>query len=199
MKKLKDIHLVMPFSRYHLKDDLIAHYGPMGIMMHPIIYSSAQLIRFNRAWVDEFVILGDEPVWPPVDPCYAKINEFIAGHDFVDDDYYVVACDDDMFEDGVFDAIKKMDDDIVVISMKRADGWSTLNADPKSMKTGFVGCEQLFIKGHIFKTLQYNDKNNCADGEMAEALKRREDIRYEPLLFALWNYLDQKETKELGA
>lgn len=186
---MKSINLIMPFSRAHLKDDLIRLYEPMDIIIYQIMFESESYIDFKREWVKPFFVPYPRP---PALSAVNAVNYFLRNHEFLDDDYYVLAPDDDMYAPGVFDSIKKMDDDIIIISMDRGGKTSferTLRAEPNNMRVNFVGGEQVFAKGKIFKNIQF-EIDYFADGKMVEKLKEKHAFRYEPELFVLFNYLN---------
>lgn len=191
---MKKIHLIMPFSRRHLKDKLIQYYEPMDIIIHQIMYKSEKYIDFKRKWVKPCII-SDKPSDKSINIGNHAVNCFIKDHEFTDNDYYIITPDDDMFNSDVFNKIKKMDNDIIVISMDRGKLTSykqMLYAEQKYMRVGYVGAEQVFIKGKIFKELKYDDTDCCGDGVVIESLKEKYDFRYEPKLFVKFNYFNPK-------
>ncbi len=204
-RKPNRIHCVMPFYRMENKDKLIEAYRPMGVILHPIMFKDEweEVIDFDEHWIEPFIVpmQSSEGEAERIE-CF-KRNKFIAGHIFNDDDYYVCVDDDDMYESGVFDEIRKMDDDIIIISMKR--GYqipknipfdrqyhtNTLIAHPGNVKTGFISCQQSFVKGKIFKQHFFDEEYQAWDGLMAIHHKESgEQIAYRPELFALFNYYE---------
>ena len=190
----------MPFSRLELKDILLDAYRPMNIILHPIMFKY-EATEFKEAWV--------EPVIIPISKCYAankgayKRNWFITNCTIKDEDYYLTVDDDDMYEAGVFDKVKTFDDDIVIISLKRGyhipDGvlsrrryeTSTLYACPENVRPGHISTQQSFVKGKVFKLRLFEDSSFGSDGIMAVRRKvEGEQIRYEPGLYALFNYYE---------
>jgi hypothetical protein len=159
--------------------------------------------EFAEPWIFPLIIPVNSRDCTALMPGNFKRNYFIKNAEIVDDDYYVTVDDDDMYDAGVFDKIKSMDDDIVVISMKRGDfipmgvseirkyPTTTLYAHPDNVQTGSISAQQSFIKGKIFKTHLFNEENHCWDGEMAMHHKESgEQIKYEPELYALFNYYE---------
>ncbi len=199
--KKSNIHLVMPFTRFHLLDTLIKCYEPMDIIWHPIMFEGkAGEGAFDKPWIDPLVIQDNLHPKKSI-TAYFKVNYFIKHHTFIDEDYYCFSCDDDMIEDGVYDAVKQMDDDIVIISLKRGDripvaatwkhGTNTLYADPSNVQINSISAQQSFVKGKIFKEHLFNEGFSGADGEMAIHYKESgEQIRYEPDLFVMFNYYE---------
>ena len=201
-RKPNKIHLVMPFYRQENKDKLIEAYRPMGVILHPIMFQD-DVVEFNESWIEPFLIPTDssECKVGRVE-CY-KRNKFIFKHTFIDDDYYVCVDDDDMYEPNVFNEVSKMDDDIVIISMKR--GYqipkdttierryhtNTLIAHPDNIEIGRISGQQSFVKGHIFKQHSFHEEYQAWDGLMAIRHKESgQQIAYRPELYALFNYYE---------
>ena len=196
---MKNVHLFMPFTRYELWSKLLDAYRPMNVILHPLTFTGTPPVEYSEEWIQPFVYnkpkYGDFGV-----PLH---NAFIREFPIADDDYYVQMADDDMYESGVFDSIRKLDDPVVIISMKRGDcvppnalperayPTNTLLAKPENMVVGKVGGEQVFMKGSILKLIQYDENYPAiADGLMAEYLKTIYPIHYEPDLFALFNFYE---------
>jgi hypothetical protein len=184
LKLPTQIHLIMPFGRPHLKEILLREYEPMGVILHPIFLPGETVCFEETDWVQPFVC--------------GKGNTEIVGRDF-----YIVMPDDDMIEPGVCDKVREMEDDIIVVSMKRGDNvpdvstnvsgacpTHTLYAHPSCMRPCGVGIEQLFIRGFIFKTLYLDETNLWGDGELASKLVNRYPVRYEPELYVRFNYYE---------
>jgi hypothetical protein len=218
--KTNKIHLVMPFYRMENKEKLIEAYRPMGVILHPILfwdeaaefYSAHPEINAESAfeswvsdepWILPFIIPMKSFECEAERPECFKRNKFIAGHIFNDDDYYVCVDDDDMYEPNVFDSVSQMDDDIVIISMKR--GYqipkgvetarryhtSTLIAHPDNVKFACISGQQSFVKGKIFKQHTFDEDLFYWDCEIATHHKESgEQIAYRPDLFALFNYYE---------
>lgn len=199
----KQIHIVMPFSRPENMDKLIESYRPMNVILHPIMFDN-ELVDFpDEPWIKPLMIPMSSTDCKVMMPGTKKRNLFIKNCEIVDEDYYLTADDDDMYEPNVFDEIKNMDSDIVIISMKRGHRTpkdvptsrnyptTTLFASPDNMKIGFVSAQQLFVKGHLFKSHLHNENTHCWDGELAEHyLESNEQITYRPDMFALFNYYE---------
>jgi hypothetical protein len=199
---LKQIHLIMPFSRHENKETLTEAYRPMGIIWHPIVFEDEEK-PFGEDWILPFIIPMHSSDCKVKMPGTYKRNRWIEKNQIIDEDYYVTVDDDDMYEPGVFDAVKQMDDDIVIISMKRGnncpDGVSlerryptdTLIANPGNVRIGEISAQQSFVKGKIFKQHFFNEGYHCWDGEIAIHHKEGgEQIAYRPDLFALFNYYE---------
>jgi hypothetical protein len=198
------IHIVMPFMRVENKQILTDAYRSMDIIWHPIMFQN-EAVEFNEAWIEPLVIPVDSAIdlngYYPQD---YKRNYFIQNYPIIPDDYYVAADDDDMYEPNVMNEIKQMNDDIVIISMKR--GYripkgvipdrrypiSTLYAHPDNIRIGKISNQQSFIKGKHFGRILYPpDVGNCADGYLAIQRKTEKiQTAYRPDLFALLNYYE---------
>jgi len=178
------IHLIMPFGRPHLKEILLREYEPMGVILHPIFLPGETVCFEETDWVQPYV-------------CGKGNTEII------DRDFYIVMPDDNMIEPGVCDKIRGMEDDIVVVSMKRGDKvpaevttvsgrcpTHTLYAHPSCMRPCGVGIEQLFIRGFIFKKIRLDEHDIWGDGVLASHLARWYPIRYEPELYVRFNYYE---------
>jgi hypothetical protein len=199
---MKNIHLITPFMRNHLKATLIDAYGPMNVLWHPIVFQDEPL-DFNEPWIVPYVIPMNRADCKTAMPQYTMRNHWIQNNEIIDDDYYVTVDDDDMYEAGVFDAVRQMDDDIVIISMKRGHfipkdviiirryPTRTLIADPANVRRGEISSQQSFVKGKIFKAHLFDDSSQFGDGDMAVHHKEDgEQIAYRPDLFALFNYYE---------
>ena len=191
-----------PFMRHHLKETLIKAYRPMDVIWHPIVFQD-ESADFNEPWIFPFVIPMDRADCKSKMPQYTMRNYWIESYPIVDEDYYVTVDDDDMYEQGVFDAVKLIDDDIVIISLKRGHRVpkdaipirqyppSTLLAHPDNVRRGEISSQQSFVKGKIFKAHRFDDSSQFGDGDMAVHHKEDgEQIVYRPDLFALFNYYE---------
>jgi hypothetical protein len=201
-RKTKQIHLITPFMRHHLKAILIAAYGPINVLWHPIVFQD-ESADFNEPWIFPYVIPMNRADCKSKMPQYTMRNHWIQNNEIIDDDYYVTVDDDDMYEADVFDAIKEMNDDIVIISMKR--GYQipkdaapirqypieTLWAHADYVQRGKISSQQSFVKGKIFKKHLFDDSSQFGDGDMAIHHKEAgEQIAYRSDLFALFNFYE---------
>lgn len=202
---MKDIHLIIPFSRPENKDKLIEAYRPMGVILHPVMFcdEAVDFEDINEAWIYPSIIMQPAQSCTVMMPGCFKRNWWIQNNEIVPDDYYVTVDDDDMYEPNVMAEIRKMDDDIVIISMKRGHRvpkgvpetrkypTNTLWAKPEKVWVGGISAQQSFVKGKIFKEHLFNEEFHCWDGEIAVHHKESgEQIAYRPDLFALFNYYE---------
>lgn len=199
----KTVHIIIPFSRPENKDKLIEAYRPMNVILHLLMFDNELTDFPDEPWIKPLMIPMSSDECNVLMPGTFKRNKFIKGCGIIDDDYYVTADDDDMYEPNVFDEIRKMDDDIVIISMKRGHRMpkgvkpprdyptDTLFAAPENVSLGEISAQQSFVKGKIFKEHLHNEAFHCWDGELAVHHKESgEQIAYRPDLFALFNYYE---------
>lgn len=168
-------HIVTPFYRYENEDFL--KENTKGFIWHKI----------------EGTVDARDQTW-------GKINKFVAEHEFIDDDYYMILMDDDALPPDFYNDIRHYDQDVIVFSMKRGDNIPegldafrahptfTLIASRDNMKVGHVGLQQIMMRGRIFKNLKCEDVY-YADGLAAERLKD-ENVKYVPDIYILFNYLE---------
>ena len=196
------IHLVMPLWRREHKDALTAAYRPMDVIWHPIMFQD-EAVEFNEPWIFPVIIPMDAKDCKAAHPGTFKRNWFIEHCPITEEDYYVCVDDDDMYESNVMSEIKAMNDDIVIISMKRGHKIpveavhprrypiDTLYAQPDYVAIAGISGQQSFVKGKIYREHPFDDSSGTWDGEMAIHHKESgEQIAYRPDLFALFNYYE---------
>lgn len=190
---MRNLHVVIPFSRPYLLDILLGIYGNCSSIN--LIVTDEQFSLFKDRWKPYYPQMIVMP-YGEGDLCYMKINHFIQTQPIIDDDYYWCMCDDDAVEYNVIPSIKEMNDDIIFISMKRGQ-WgiyphpaTTLIAHPTNVNIGTIGLEQVIIKGSIFKTLTHDINNHASDGAMAVYLYNRykDKIKFVPDLYVMFNW-----------
>ena len=204
----RQVHIIMPFSRPENEQKLINSYNELGVNLYFIMFQDeAEKFGIDGLgdchWVHPIIIPEDSTDCKVMMPGCYKRNWYIKNYTIKDDDYYLTADDDDFYESNVFDEIRKMDDDIVIISMKRGHhtpkGVSilrdyptdTLFAHPDNVKLGHISAQQSFVKGKIFKQHLHNEQFHCWDGELIVHHKEsNEQIAYRPDLYALFNYFE---------
>jgi hypothetical protein len=197
---MRKVHVLIPFSRHDLLGTLIEAYGKMrNVIVHPLTYFNETPVETDKDWVQPYVapITRKGPYGAPL------INSFLRSGKVVEEDLYVTASDNDMYEQNVFSSLLETDDSVIVISMKRgyriplsvpsekAYAPSPLIAGSKNMTVGLVEGEQIFMRGTVAREVVFDDsRDSIACGLVAEYLKSRYFIRYEPNLFALFNYYE---------
>jgi len=197
-----NIHLIMPFSRPENKEKLIEGYRPMNIILHPIMFLDEE-IEFGESWIVPVVIPIEHKDCKSFMPGCFKRNWFIQNEVIIDNDYYLNVDDDDFYEEGVFDEVKKMNDEAVFISMKRGDNipeglprerqYPTypLLAYPYNVRVGEISTQQFIVKGRLYKGKLHNETIHHWDGLLALYWKNTVQVAYRPDLFALFNYFEK--------
>lgn len=197
------VNITTAFYRVNLLNTIIDHYEPMDIIWHPVTFQSEAIEWPDIDWIQPYIIPDNPNVSKEVIALgYYKNNAFIRSGLVNDDDYYICLDDDDMIEPEAVESIKKLDDDTIFISLKRGSntpevkeesrkyGTSTLIADPKNVSVGTVSKQQIVTKGKVFRRLNYLEHVHYADGILAVWLKQNFPIRYEPGLYAMFNYFE---------
>ena len=143
------INVITPFSRpenARIVRDHLARQG-VAVTWHPVVSSVALPVDCLRAWVKPL----RTRVPAGADPFCWKLRAFVESGRIVDGERYGVLCDDDLYEEGVLQAVAGMVEPIVVVSMlrghrvpERSDGGyehpvTPLIARPESMRPGGVG------------------------------------------------------------
>jgi hypothetical protein len=176
----------MPFSRHHLWPHLLEAYRSMDVIIHVLVFADEELPSPLESWTIPYTAPFNSNSIKEQN-IHLLINHFLKKLKIVDEDYYVIVPDDDLYEAGVFDVIKTLNDPVIFISMRRCL-MSTLIACPENVKVGYIGGEQVFMKGSIAKNIQIDTEVPCSDGLLAIELKDKYPIHYEPKLFCLFNY-----------
>ena len=199
---MKEIHLVMPFSRPENKGKIMDAYRGLNVILHPIIFRD-EAIEFGEPWIRPYVIDEPSKLCTVLMPGTYKRNRWIEAHELEPEDYYLTVDDDDFYEPGAFEEVRKEDADIVIISMKRgvqvpevasperAYPTSTLVASPENMRIGRISAQQMFVKGKLFKTHPHNEESHCWDGELAEHYQAsHKNTVFLSQVYALFNYFE---------
>ena len=206
---MKNIHIITPHYRHWMRETLIRYYAPMGIIWHPVMYQdqASEGYQFTEPWIEPCVA----PFNSTDEGVIHKYDYFMDTHKYVDEDYYVMQADDSMYEANVFDRIKQLDDDVVIISCKRGDNiplgvgmrrsysTETLLACPENVHVGGIDQCQIFVKGKYSKLYRLDFMHGAPDGLMAEYFKANYNVRYEPDLYGLFNYFEPDRWDEVKA
>jgi hypothetical protein len=158
-----NIHVVTPFSRFHLETVLLDHLRPFNIQWHPIT-NGAQSLVTQEPWVHSFVY--DTP--EVFDICYEKLNGWLSTYPLIDDDYYCFMCDDDGYTLNFFDQLRECTHSVVFVTT-RGEGFQ-MCACPSNSRVGGSGLRSYAVKGTIAKTMRFNEGNHAADGQMTQHL-----------------------------
>jgi hypothetical protein len=211
---MKMINVITPFSRYHLLPELIPMFEKQNIQWH-IICDELKKDELSKIlcvdmqciphWLNIYPI--DETKLPKQFKWSTKTIEFMKTfrQTIVDDDYYTFFNDDDYYPQGFFDAIRKLDDDVIMVTLKRGQhippdsrvphAITDLVAAPGNMKYGFCGPDSYIIKGKVLKQLEIPCTYSW-DGVMAESIMKMVEsqglkISYHPELYVKFNYFEK--------
>ena len=201
------LHIITPFSRIENKEFYIENYKGKNIIWHPITaYSSIfKWEVFDNPNIQPLVssnILEMES--NKYNPSTLKINYFIKNYPIINDDYYGFIFDDDWMKEDLPEKLNKYNDDVIFVSMKRgyqipegAPGHGTETLIPfKGVGCGQIGFQQIFIKGHILKQMEFfgdreDIRSGMPDGHMAVWLQENFEVKYVTNLYVLFNYLEE--------
>lgn len=193
------IHVICPFMRHHLLQTLLQYLEPMCIEWYPVVLESEKF-EVDLNWVHQIVALNLEEGGLG----YKKVNYFIDTQEVIDDDYYCVMGDDDMYEQGFFDIIREQTADILYVSMSRGnaiptyEGVTPHQTHPLIIKSlddvrrYNINFAQYIMKGKILKQMRFGFVINCEDGIFAEELKEKfpDNSVFLPDLFVFGNYFE---------
>lgn len=174
-----NIHILTPFYRKYLLKTLIHYYSKMNIIWHPICDKiDIEPFKDNKLdWVRPLLC-------PPLkkgQQCYEKFNHWINIDDIEDNDFYGFSGDDDMFEEGLFDELRKVSDsvNVVYISNYRGDkipndGGAPHPVEPIIMKRieqvapCQIGLGEFFVRGKILRQVRFDNHDGAGDGRFAQ-------------------------------
>lgn len=193
------IHVICPFMRQHLLATLIDYLEPMNIEWYPIVLEREKF-EINIEWIHQ-IIIND---LPEGGLGYKKVNYFIDTYPIVDEDYYCLMGDDDMYEQAFFDEIKKQTADIIYVSLSRGNAIPTYEGVTphatypliitklEDVRRYNINFAQYIMKGKILKQMRFGYIENCEDGIFAEQLKEKfpNDYIFLPNLFVFSNYFE---------
>lgn len=194
------IHVITPFYRKHLLPTIINYLKFTGIEWYPVC-DEIDIRAFDsndELWIHPILCA-------PLnrnDHAVRKLNDFIDVTDIIDDDYYGFCGDDDGYEPGFFDTIRRQSAKIIFTSLSRGDTipngahphptYPLIIRGPEDVKPCNIGLCQFVIKGEILRQMRFHNKHNYDDGLFAQELKDRfpNDCVYLPDLFSFGNYLE---------
>lgn len=198
------IHIITPFTRTENKNFYIEKLKNLNIYWHVLLSTDHELCDDVEIKLSPWILvykIDSEKLETFKYKNVEKINNFIKNDLIIDHDYYFILNDDDWLEDNFIEKLKKYNDDILFISMKRGH---TLPHQPiqgtsihgvntlypyKNVGRGSIGFEQMIVKGHILKQMTFIDHGE-SDGFMAEWLQKNFDVKYIQDIFIYFNYLE---------
>lgn len=196
-------HVITPMNRFENFDAINLMLSEHNVHWHVIVDSdSGRRVVSKVQWITPYSY--DNLPGTFFERCNRSINTWMDNHDWVDGDRYCILNDDDAYEPGFFDKIRKYEPaEIVIPSMmrgshipmwvspERAHGTDTLVADPSNMRVGCIGVEQLIVSGRILKGCRL-PLTVAGDGEMIcyIAATNPGKVVYAPDANVWFNYLE---------
>lgn len=195
-----EVHVLCPFYRKNLYKTLLTYYEPMKIIFHPICYPNdfAPFENNKIPWVKPYLCTRF------TDWCiaYQKVNCFLENNELIDEDYYGFVGDDDMFEPGFFDELKKQTTDVVYNSSFNGDHTPTEGIPPASwhppvplimahagdIRVCNIGTSMFWVKGKTLRGMRLGESSHYEDGIFAVSLLSRGTITYLTNSFSFGNY-----------
>lgn len=191
----KRLQNLAPLARSLKTHDIIWHVVEDENPFHELVLHAAWM-RYYRCPNH-----GGDSFWGR---CHYALNWFMDRY-IEKDQYYSFLNDDDDYEPGYW---KKVDevarknnyvDEVMVTSMMRGDqtpegveaerahGTTTLVASLENLRPGYVGLEQVIVKGSLLKKARL-PMNVCGDGEMIEWLCHAYTPTLIPDAYVWFNY-----------
>lgn len=179
-------HVVTPFSRWLNLPALKAMMAQQKVEWHLLLDDWMPRVSFDEPWIH---VSYHRAAPPGFFVGHWLYNMFLDDTNIVDSHHYNLITDDDFFEPGMFDKIRKVDSDIIITSMNRGR-IDVLPAAPGNMSIGRVGLEQLHARGSIMKQYRLNGFYE-SDGFLLEALWREQADKFTfvPEAQVYFNYL----------
>jgi len=178
-------NVMTPYSRWGNLPALTRMLQPENVTWHLLVDEWMPVMSFTQSWIKVF---HGRPPPPRFFIGHWLMNLFLDHTEIRDDEYYILMTDDDYFEPGFFDKLRKYDDDILICSMKRST--DKLIAAPENIGIGRVGLEQLIIKGSVLKQYRVNGFYE-ADGDLIVRLfgDHPTKFRFVPEAVCFFNFL----------
>lgn len=209
------VHVILPFNRYQNKEIIVAFLKSLSnkIVVHPI-EEEPNKSEWGYDWIKPCVcpvinVVNVDPKWgsnwvephinsaQKVDYVYYKLNHFIRNEEIIDNDYYFVYSDDNLFERRMIDEINKCTTDVIFISVKCIYDrtiivHSPIPNDQKSHSISHCGLYNFVIKGWVLKKIIFPNVY-YADGLLMEFLFRNQSLTktYRTDLFALYDHMKE--------
>lgn len=188
------IHIITPFSRLHLWQELCDHLRPFDVQWHPIGSIAAPPLAAlvsdqDRSWIspctfDDFGCF---------DACYAKLNFWLETNEIHPNDYYVFMCDDDGYTLNFFNQLRQCTHEVVWVTVLGRVFFQ--NPASTNCRVGASGLRSYCVRGSVLEHLRFNSERHDADGLMAETLHTRIPHAYQsfrPDMIVLYNYFEPR-------
>lgn len=191
-------NIITPLARFENFIKLKEMLEPKKITWHVLIDDDSSIdIKIQNSWIKKYTCPNSGRAF--FERCNASINWFIDTQEIKDDEMYCILNDDDAYEPEFFN--KLTNNDILITSMERgfripptatgprAHPTTKLWATPEYMKIGYVGVEQIVLKGSILKKYRL-PLNVCGDGMMITQIVRENEVKYIPEANVWFNYFE---------
>lgn len=201
-------HVITPLARFENLKPIMNMLEPMNIHWHVITDDDLGFsFNFQKDWIHSYVCPnGGRAFW---ERCNNSINWFLETQNIESGDMYCFLNDDDGYEPDFFKKIETVrtdsriikDKSVLICSMERGhqippglvhpkDHPTTkLWATPSYMRLGWVGIEQIIIKGSILRNYRL-PLEICGDGMFICNVLRRHEPIYVPNANAWFNYFE---------
>ena len=201
-------HVITPLARFENLKPLISMLQPMEIEWHVITDDDNGFsFNFTQNWIHSYVCPNSEKAfW---ERCNNSINWFLDTQKIEEEDMYCILNDDDGYEPSFFEKLKniqacthiKKDKNVLICSMEREHQipaglvWpkdhpaTKLWATPSYMRIGWVGIEQIIVKGKIIKNYRL-PLEVCGDGYFICKILSKHLPIYVPTANVYFNYFE---------
>lgn len=185
-----NINIILPFNRYNNKDKILNFLEPVknNITLY-IIEEKHNESFWKESWVKTLIC---PTILKEFDPFYFKLNFFIKNVKILDNAYYFIFSDDNLFDLQIISEIPKYNNDLIYLSMTYTKERNLIPIENNriSHSCGYCGIFQVIIKGSVLKQLEFKN-TSWADGLMMEYLYDRIDLskKYLTQYFCYYNCL----------
>lgn len=205
------INVLTPMARVRNLPELIAMLEPENIIWHVITDSDAvEQPSFTQSWVHHYICPNISGSF--FERCNNSINWWIDTHPPIPDQIYCIMNDDDGYEPGFFNKVRDFiqelehdskNHDVIIVSMERGSETppleqtgpsrrhhtSKLWAQPQNMTPGYVGVEQIILKGKILDMYRLPLLVD-GDGRWITGIVHRHPPAFAPHINAWFNYFE---------
>lgn len=169
---MRTVHVICAFYRQYLLPTHIHYLENTGIEWIAACddVDITPLKDNKKEWIKPILV---PPLKIPGDQVYKKFNDCIDRIDIVDEDYYCFMGDDDSYEPGFFDVIRRQDSPIILTSASGGVGHPLVIHSFMDVRVGNINLQQYILKGSVLKQMRFNNNTPEDDGRFAEELVRR--------------------------
>lgn len=190
-------HVLTPFSRPQNLGRLARCLYGQGVGWTLLLHAEVEPLfhGYDAAWPD---LLRCGPEDLPYDIPYDKLDTYGRRGDIRDDTYYAPLCDDSLYPRGFFAGLADVTKPIVIVSALRGHrvppgrghGCGELVAQAEHMRCGSVTLEQIFVRGDLFRTVDWADGDGSVAGWLYERYAFTDEIEYRPESRMMFNALE---------